>query len=96
MSDWSAGLGLLGTFTRKTSVVVALVVAATLRLMIVIGVVEGPIQQVLAVTVEPVLQAVPLFLKDAATSLLVVAFTLYANTADELAKKLYVGTEVVP
>ena len=76
--------------------VVALVVAATVRLMIVMAVVDGPIQQVLAVEAEPVLHAVPLFKKACATSGVFDALTRYANTAEELAKKLKVGTVVVP
>lgn len=97
MSDWRAGFGLFGTFIRNLMVVEALVVAATLRLMISIGVVEGPIQQALAVTFEPVLQAlVPLSLNEGSRSAVFEALTEYANTAEELAIKLNVGSLVVP
>jgi hypothetical protein len=77
--------------------VVALVVAATVRLIICIAVVEAPIQHLFAVTLDPVLQAVlPLSLNDWSMSVVFEALTEKANTAEELAVKLYVGSEVVP
>jgi hypothetical protein len=98
VSEVTAGTGLFGIYTLKVRVVVALVVAATLRLMIrKLPVEVAPCQHAYWVTVEPVLHDVPSFLKAAATSDVVEAFTLYPNTAEVLpVKKVYVGTDVVP